>query len=173
MVKRSERSSGCHLPQPLPKQGHPGCPESCPGSFWRSRRRDSNASLGNKCQQPITCTAQQCFLMFRWTLLCSALCPLPIALALGTTKNNMSPNSAPSLQAFMCIDEISPDPTPGWQSQLSQALLIREGAESLEEREESEFKSMKILILIRIEYISRKIKLWENPSMHLAASLEA
>lgn len=73
----------------------------------------------------------------------------------------------------MCIDEISPDPPPGWQSQLSQALLIREGAESLEEREESEFKSMKILILIRIEYISRKIKLWENPSMHLAASLEA
>lgn len=101
---------------------------------------------------------------------------VPIAYCPGTghhRKQHVPKLFAPSLQAFMCIDEISPDPPPGWQSQLSQALLVREGGESLEEREESEFKSMKILILIRIEYISRKIKLWENPSTHLAASLEA
>ena len=66
------------------------------------------ASLGNLCQCSITHTVRTCFLMARWNLLCSGLCPLPLVLALGTAEKSLALLFAPSLQVFVHIDEIPP-----------------------------------------------------------------
>lgn len=51
-----------------------------------SKEGDCTMYLGKLCQCSITCMAQKCFLVFRWNLLYSTLCPLSHVLALATTK---------------------------------------------------------------------------------------
>lgn len=64
------------------------CPQ--PGSFWRSPRR---LHSGHLCQCSIACTANQCFLTFRWNFLWYSLYLLPFMLALGTTGKSLTQSS--------------------------------------------------------------------------------
>lgn len=57
--------------------------------------------------------SRKCFLMFRVSLLCFSLCPLPLSLSLSTTKKSLAPPLLPSLQVFTHIDEIPPEPHLG------------------------------------------------------------
>lgn len=46
-------------------------------------------------------TAQQCFLVFKWKLLCSSMCPLPLVLTLSITAKSLTPFSLhPSLGIY-------------------------------------------------------------------------
>ena len=51
-----------------------------------SKDGDSATSLGNLCQCSVALIVKKCFLMFRWSLLCFSLCPLPLAQSLGMTE---------------------------------------------------------------------------------------
>lgn len=52
---------------------------------------DPTPSLGNLCHCSVTLSIKMCFLMFRKSLRCSSLCPLPLALSLGTTGRKCDP----------------------------------------------------------------------------------
>lgn len=53
----------------------------------------------------------KCFLMFRWTIPCFNWLPSPLVFSLGTNEKSLSLSSfATSLQAFVHIDEILPEP---------------------------------------------------------------
>ena len=54
---------------------------------------ESTTSVGNFCQCSINKTACKCFLMIRWNLLCSSLCPLPLALVLSTSEKSTATSS--------------------------------------------------------------------------------
>lgn len=74
-----------------------------------SKEGDCTMYLGKLCQCSITCMAQKCFLVFRWNLLYSTLCPLSLVLALATTKKKKKPGSflfVSSLQVFVHMEEI-------------------------------------------------------------------
>lgn len=104
-----EGPSGCLLVQPLIQQGHS---EQCTQAHVQMALEvlqpgDFKTSLGSLCQCPVTHAVNKFFLMFRGNLLYSSLCPLPLALAVGTTEDS-STSSAPSLSIFICIDKIHP-----------------------------------------------------------------
>lgn len=65
-----------------PTPAQVGCPGPYPGVYWRSPSR----RLHNPCQCSVTHRVIKCFLMVRQTLSCSTLCPMPLVLALHTTK---------------------------------------------------------------------------------------
>lgn len=44
------------------------------------------ASWGSLCQCPVTSSVHKCSLVFRWSLLCSSLCPVLLLLALKRTR---------------------------------------------------------------------------------------
>jgi len=71
------KSSG---PTPHTQAGPPkaGCSRTMSRRLLNiSREGDSATSLGNLCQCSVTLTVKKnCFLVFRWTLLCFSLCPL-------------------------------------------------------------------------------------------------
>lgn len=52
--------------------------------------RDSIASLGNLCQCSISLTVKTCFLTFTLNFMCSSLCSLPLAFALGITEESLA-----------------------------------------------------------------------------------
>jgi len=60
------------------------------------------------CSLSITLTAQKCCLVFRGSLLCASLCPLPLILAQDTIGKSLAPSS--HIQIFIYIDEISLNP---------------------------------------------------------------
>lgn len=68
-------------------------PRPCPGGFWRSQAWDSITSLGHLSQCSIVCTPWKHFLMFRWNLPCSSLCPLSLVLSLNTSEKSLVPFS--------------------------------------------------------------------------------
>ena len=72
------RPSGAHLPQSLPKQGHPE--QAAQGhvqvALEDPQGGDPTASLGSLCQCSGTHPAQQCYLVLRENLLCSSWCLL-------------------------------------------------------------------------------------------------
>ena len=100
-----EGTSGGHLVQP---------PCSCRDTWSRllrtmfrqllniSKDGDRTTSLGNLCQSSITLTVKRGFLMFRWSLLCFNLCPLPLGLSLGTTEKSLAPSSLYPLFRYLC-----------------------------------------------------------------------
>lgn len=51
-----------------------------------SKGVDSTTSIDNLFWCSVTLTVSNCFLMFRWKLLCFSVCPLPLVLSLDTTK---------------------------------------------------------------------------------------
>lgn len=51
--------------------------------------------LGSLCQRSITHTVKKCFLMFRWNLLCSGLCPSPLV--------HSDIVSCPALSCYLCF----------------------------------------------------------------------
>lgn len=59
-----------------------------PGDFGRYPKRLHH--LWAICASAVNHRAQKCFLMLRWKFLCSSLCLLPLALALGTTNTECS-----------------------------------------------------------------------------------
>lgn len=61
-----------------------------PGSCWRTSRPHTQP-LGSLCQCSVTHTAQKSSLVFRGSLLCAGLCPLPLALVLDITDKSLSP----------------------------------------------------------------------------------
>lgn len=72
---------------------------------------DPIISLGNLWKCSITCTAQNCFLMVRGSLLCSSLCPVPLVLALSTSDKSLALSALhpPFRQLYSlvtCIDKI-------------------------------------------------------------------
>lgn len=54
---------------------------------------DSPTSLGKLCECSVTCTVQKGFLMLRVSFQYSSLCPLPLALVLGTTEESLALSS--------------------------------------------------------------------------------
>lgn len=77
-----------------------------------SKEGNPITSRGNLCQCSVTCTVKKCCLVFIRNLLCSALCPRPLVMPLGTTEKSLASSSLhlPSLQAFINIDKIPPEP---------------------------------------------------------------
>lgn len=69
-----------HPLQPLLQQGYPqqGVQDHVQVAFEDLQRGDSTTNLGNLCHWVIH-TVKECFLMFRWNLLCFSLCPSPLA----------------------------------------------------------------------------------------------
>ena len=55
------------------------------------------ACLGNLHECSVTLTVKKCFLMFRGTLSCSNLFPLPLVLLLDTTEKSLTPSPGPVL----------------------------------------------------------------------------
>jgi len=70
-----------HLAQPLLQQGPPqqGAQAHVQVPSGDLQGGDPTASLGNPCPRSIICTAPKWFLVFRGNILCSSLCPLPLA----------------------------------------------------------------------------------------------
>lgn len=95
-----------------------------------SWRESDSTSLGN-CS--VTCTVEWCFLLFRWSLQYSSLCPEPFDLTLGTTKEPGSILFAPSLQGEGKIPPKPPLPH-GKQQQLSHSFLIGDALQPLQHR---------------------------------------
>ena len=58
-----------------------------------SREADSTTSLGNLFQCSVTLRGKKFLLVFRRNFLCFSLCPLPLALSLGTTEKSLAPSS--------------------------------------------------------------------------------
>ena len=58
-----------------------------------SRDAGSTTSPGNLCQCSVTLAVNKCFLMFRRSLGCRSLCPLPLAQSAGTTEKSLAPRS--------------------------------------------------------------------------------
>ena len=58
-----------------------------------SKDGDYTPSPGNLCQSLVTLIVKKCFLMFRQSLLCFSLCPLPLVLSLGSTEKSLTPSS--------------------------------------------------------------------------------
>jgi len=119
------------LSKPPAQAGPPGtgCPGPRPGPFLISPRMKTPQSLwATRYQCLVTLSIKKHFLVFRQTLLCFSLCPLPLALSLHTTEKSLAPPSLHpsfrylSLQASLLQDE---------QSQLSQPFLIGEVLQSL------------------------------------------
>ena len=82
-------------------------PKTMPKYFLisaRMRMRDSTTSLGNLYQCSVTLVIKNCFLMFRWSLLCFCSCPSPQVLSLDTTEK-MSVFTAHH-QILTCIDKL-------------------------------------------------------------------
>lgn len=52
---------------------------------------DSITPMGNLCQCSITHTVKKQFLMFRWNILGSSLCTLPLVLSLDTNEMSLAP----------------------------------------------------------------------------------
>jgi len=52
-------------------------------SFWISPRMETTNYLGTLFQYLVTLLAKKCFLMFKWSLPCFILFPMPLVLSLG------------------------------------------------------------------------------------------
>lgn len=105
MIKwlRLEWTPGGHLIQ-IPcwnRQLRSGNKWPCLGTFWRSPRKRLYSLSG----QPMIHTILKGFLMFKWILFCSRLCPLPLDLSVSNTPKSLSLSSIlPSFEysyAFM------------------------------------------------------------------------
>lgn len=91
---------------------------------------DSTTSLANLCHPWNLAHLDKYFLVFRWNLMVFNLCPLPLGIPVGTTKNSLSPFSSfpPFHQTFVRIDEILLEPSLLYaeQCQLFQPFLMWE-----------------------------------------------
>ena len=120
------RLAGTFGGQPLLKQGHLKCAaQSHIQAAFEDLQGDSTSSLGSLYQCSVTCTAQRCFLIFRRNISSP-----------GTGHYWKEPGSdffAPSLQEFVYIDGIFPEPPLLWaeQSQHSQPVLTGDMLQSL------------------------------------------
>ena len=88
---------------------------------------DSTTALGKLCQCLVTPAVKKWFLMFRGNLPCFSWCPLPLVLALGTTKRSLAPTPLhPPLRYLYTLIRSAPEPSllQAQQSQLSQPFLI-------------------------------------------------
>lgn len=111
----------------LPAQaGQPrtACPRTM---FWWflsiSKDGDSNTSLGNLCYCSINLTVKNCFLIFRGSLPCFSLRPLPLFLSLGTTEKSLVSSSSFPFKHFF-IDKIPLGLLQARQSYFPQPLLM-------------------------------------------------
>lgn len=93
IIRNNHRISGC-LRLEETSEGHLVQPH-CSGQVAQHHVHlafedlwDSVDSLDNLFQCSITHTVMMCFLVFRWHLLCSSLCPWPLILLLGTTEES-------------------------------------------------------------------------------------
>lgn len=75
---------------------------------WSNQGRDSTTLLGNLCQCSAIHTVTKCSLMFRGTLLCFILCPMPLLLPLGTQVLSLFCSLHPHTH---------PSDSPPWDSQ--------------------------------------------------------
>lgn len=62
--------------------------------------------------------------MFRWNLLCSSLCPLPLIPALDTTEKSLSSLRLPLGYVLGVVTDKSPPKSPLLQAEQSQAACM-------------------------------------------------
>lgn len=75
------------------------CPESSQMALSISKDGDPTISLGRLCQSSVALTVKKSFPMFRGSLLCFSLCPLPLVLTLGVSEKVLY---ALSLHIYRC-----------------------------------------------------------------------
>lgn len=95
-----------HLLQPLPQHREQGVQNCIRVAFEHLQGGDCTTSLGYPCQCFLTHTAQKCFLMLRWNLLCSSLCTLPLILVLDTPENSCLRPLCNLPQLFVRCDKV-------------------------------------------------------------------
>ena len=108
------RSSG-----PTPLLTHSQLPRTMSRQLFNiSEDGGSTSSVGNLCRCSVTPAVKECFPIFRWNLLCFTLCPLPLVLSLGTTERAWLHPFRTSVQVFIYINKILPQPSLLWAKQL-------------------------------------------------------
>ena len=98
-----------------------------------SRAGDSTAPLGSLGQGHVTLRGKKFFLVFSWNFPGSSLCPLSIALSLGTTEKESGPILLiPTLEIFRGVYKVPSQPSllQAEQAQLPQPLLVGEMLQS-------------------------------------------
>lgn len=69
-----------------------------------SAEGDSMAALCSLLQYSVTLTVRSFLLIFRWNLMCFSLCPLSLAMSLGSSEKSLCPSFWPqSLQCFYAL----------------------------------------------------------------------
>ena len=122
-----EETSEGHLVQNSATAGSPraSCPGPCPAGFLITPCMETSQPLWVPCSS--SHSHSKSFLMFRWSIICFTVCPLPLVLSLSTTGNSLAPSLYPRFIYLYTLIRFPPPPKPF----LLSAFLIWEMFQSL------------------------------------------